>query len=157
MFRFVWPFRLPLMTVLSHFFAVQTIVGQPLSHYPAQSQLYLGNPCHTPICSPNYSWATPVTLLCSPNYSWATPVTLLYAVPTIVGQSQSHFYAFPIIVWQSLSHYHAKSQLYFYCKGGNPVSALGKLVALAPGKNNCSPHLEVAFRPYVSSDLHISV
>ena len=34
------------------------------------------------------------------------------------------------------------------CKRGNPVSALG-----VGGKNNCSPHLEVAFKPCVSGDL----
>ena len=40
------------------------------------------------------------------------------------------------------------------CKGGNPVSALG-VGGNGPWKNkNCSPHLEVAFRPCVFGELH---
>ena len=40
------------------------------------------------------------------------------------------------------------------CKGGNPVSALG-VGGNGPWKKvDCSPHLEVAFRPCVSGDLH---
>ncbi len=41
------------------------------------------------------------------------------------------------------------------CKGGNPVSAPG-VGGNGPWKKivDCSPHLEVAFRPYVSGDLN---
>ena len=39
------------------------------------------------------------------------------------------------------------------CKGGNPVSALG-VGGNGPWKNDCSPNLEVTFRPCVSGDLH---
>ena len=39
------------------------------------------------------------------------------------------------------------------CKRGTPVSALG-VGGNWPQENDCSPHLEVAFRPCVSGDLH---
>ena len=40
------------------------------------------------------------------------------------------------------------------CERGNPVSALGVGGNGLWKQNNCSPHLEVAFRPCVSGDLH---
>ena len=40
------------------------------------------------------------------------------------------------------------------CKRGKPVSALGVGGNGLRKKNNCSPHLEVAFRPCVSGDMH---
>ena len=49
------------------------------------------------------------------------------------------------------------TQAYMYirmdCQRGNPVSALG-VGGNASGKSNFSPHLELAFRPSVSCDLH---
>ena len=40
------------------------------------------------------------------------------------------------------------------CKRGNPVLALGVGGNILWKKTNCSPHLEVAFRPCVSGDVH---
>ena len=47
-----------------------------------------------------------------------------------------------------------QAYIYMDCKGGNPVSALGVGGNGLWNKNNCSPDLDVAFRPCVSGDLH---
>ena len=44
--------------------------------------------------------------------------------------------------------------LFHAIERGNPVSALGVGGTGLWKKNNCSPHLEVAWRPCVSGDLH---